>query len=51
MRWLMVPTLGAYNPTNPFRFFNYWAYVFGRLEPGVTLEQANAHSTPSMAAF
>ena len=40
MRWLMVPTLGQYNPTHPFRFFNYWVYVFGRLEPGVTLEQA-----------
>jgi predicted permease len=42
MRWLMVPTLGTYNESNPFRFFNYWAYVFGRLEPGVTLEQASA---------
>jgi predicted permease len=42
MRWLMVPTLGAYNETNPGRFFNYWAYVFGRLEPRVTLEQADA---------
>src|SRR5688572_9893460 len=42
MRWLMVPTLGAYNESNPFRFFNYWAYVFGRLAPGVTLEQAGA---------
>ena len=41
MRWAMVPTLGAYNEQNPFRFFNYWAYVFGRLEPGVTLEQAS----------
>jgi len=41
MRWAMVPTLGAYNESNPFRFFSYWAYVFGRLEPGVTLEQAN----------
>src|SRR5688572_3456795 len=42
MRWLMVPTPGAYNETNPGRFFNYWAYVFGRLEPRVTLEQADA---------
>ena len=42
MRWLMVPTLGQYNPSDPFRFFNYWLYVFGRLEPGVTLEQADA---------
>ena len=42
MRWAMVPTLGAYNAKNPFRFFNYWVYVFGRLEPGVTLEQAAA---------
>jgi predicted permease len=41
MRWAMVPTLGEYNESNPFRFFNYWAYVFGRLEPGVTLEQAS----------
>jgi predicted permease len=41
MRWAMVPTLGAYNEQNPFRFFSYWAYVFGRLEPGVTLEQAS----------
>jgi predicted permease len=40
MRWAMVPTLGRYNAENPFRFFSYWAYVFGRLEPGVTLEQA-----------
>jgi predicted permease len=42
MRWLMVPTLGTYNEANPFRFFQYWAYVFGRLAPGVTLEQASA---------
>ena len=42
LRWLMVPTLGQYNPTNPFRFIDYWAYVFGRLDPGVTLEQAAA---------
>jgi predicted permease len=42
MRWLMVPTLGQYNPSNPFRFFSYWLYVFGRLEPGVTLSQADA---------
>ncbi len=42
MRWLMVPTLGQYNASNPFRFFNYWLYVFGRLEPGVTLSQADA---------
>ena len=42
MRWLMVPTLGNYDPNNPFRFFQYWAYVFGRLEPGITLEQADA---------
>ena len=42
MRWLMVPTLGEYDPTAWFRFFNYWTYVFGRLEPGVTPEQANA---------
>ena len=42
MRWLMVPTLGQYNPENPGRFFNYWLYIFGRLEPGVTLEQAGA---------
>jgi hypothetical protein len=42
MRWAMVPTLGRYNPENPFRFFNYWAYVFGRLEPGVTLDQAGS---------
>ena len=40
MRWAMVPTLGQYDPNSPFRFFNYWTYVFGRLEPGVTLEQA-----------
>lgn len=38
----MVPTLGRYDPTNPFRFFNYWLYIFGRLEPRVTLEQAGA---------
>jgi predicted permease len=42
MRWLMVPTLGQYNPENPGRFFNYWLYAFGRLEPGITLEQAGA---------
>ena len=42
LRWLMVPTLGTYNPNNQFRFFNYWTYVFGRLEPGVTLAQADA---------
>jgi predicted permease len=42
MRWAMVPTLGQYNPNNPGRFFNYWVYVFGRLEPGITLEQADA---------
>src|SRR5688572_25149281 len=42
MRWAMVPTLGPYNPNNPGRFFNYWLYVFGRLEPGVTVEQAGA---------
>jgi predicted permease len=42
LRWLMVPTLGQYNPSNRFRFFNYWLYIFGRLEPGFTLEQANA---------
>ena len=42
LRWLMVPTLGPYNPANPFRFFNYWVYIFGRLESGVTLEQAGA---------
>jgi predicted permease len=42
MRWAMVPTLGPYNESNPFRFFNYWTYVFGRLAPGVTLAQADA---------
>jgi predicted permease len=42
MRWAMVPTLGQYNPNAPFRFFNYWLYVFGRLEPGLTEAQANA---------
>ncbi len=42
LRWLMVPTLGAYDESNPFRYFNYWAYVFGRLAPGVTLERAGA---------
>src|SRR5262245_15889266 len=42
MRWAMVPTLGPYNAENPFRFFNYWLYAFGRLEPGITLEQASA---------
>ncbi|HEU4619316.1 MAG TPA: ABC transporter permease [Gammaproteobacteria bacterium] len=42
LRWLMVPTLGEYNPSNPTRFFNYWLYVFGRLAPGVTLKQADA---------
>ena len=42
MRWAMVPTLGQYNPENPGRFFNYWLYAFGRLESGVTLEQAGA---------
>src|SRR5688572_15403387 len=42
MRWAMVPTLGAYNPNAPFRFFNYWLYIFGRLEPGVTHAQADA---------
>ena len=42
MRWAMVPTLGQYNPEAPFRFFNYWVYVFGRLEPGITLPQADA---------
>jgi len=40
MRWRMVPTLGTYNEENPGRFFNYWLYAFGRLEPGITLEQA-----------
>jgi predicted permease len=40
MRWAMVPTLGPYNSGSPFRFFSYWAYVFGRLEPGVSLDQA-----------
>ena len=40
MRWAMVPTLGQYNAESPFRFFSYWAYVFGRLEPGVSLDQA-----------
>src|SRR5262245_6390636 len=38
LRWLMVPTLGQYNPNR----FNYWLYVFARLAPGVTLEQADA---------
>ncbi len=42
MRWAMVPTLGTYNEANPGRFFNYWLFAFGRLEPGVTLEQAGA---------
>jgi predicted permease len=42
MRWAMVPTLGPYNPDNPFRFFSYWLYIFGRLEPGVPLTQADA---------
>ena len=42
MRWAMVPTLGSYNPNAPFRFFNYWLYIFGRLEPGLTQAQANA---------
>jgi predicted permease len=42
LRWLMAPTLGQYDPNNSFRFFSYWAYVFGRLEPGVTLQQADA---------
>ena len=42
LRWLMVPTLGTYDPNNAFRYFSYWAYVFGRLEPGVTLERAGA---------
>ncbi|HEX7236526.1 MAG TPA: ABC transporter permease [Gammaproteobacteria bacterium] len=42
MRWAMVPTLGPYNEGNPFRFFSYWLYAFGRLEPGITLEQASA---------
>jgi predicted permease len=42
MRWAMVPTLGPYNANNPGRFFNYWVYLFGRLAPGVTLEQADA---------
>jgi predicted permease len=42
LRWLMVPTLGQYNPSGPFRFFNYWLYMFGRLEPDVTLPQADA---------
>jgi len=39
---VMVPTLGQYNEENPGRFFNYWLYAFGRLEPGITLEQASA---------
>lgn len=38
LRWLMVPTLGPYDPNR----FSYWLYVFGRLEPGTTLEQADA---------
>ena len=42
LRWLMVPTLGAYNESNPFRYFSYWTYVFGRLAPGATLERAGA---------
>lgn len=38
LRWLMVPTLGQYNPNR----FNYWVYIFGRLAAGVTLEQADS---------
>src|SRR5690606_19263753 len=38
LRWLMVPTLGQYNPNR----FSYWLYIFGRLAQGVTLEQADA---------
>jgi predicted permease len=38
LRWLMAPTIGPYNPNR----FGYWAYLFARLEPGVTLEQAAA---------
>jgi predicted permease len=38
LRWLMAPTIGPYNPNR----FGYWAYLFGRLEPEVTLEQAAA---------
>jgi putative ABC transport system permease protein len=51
MRWLMVPTLGQYNPSNPFRFFNYWLYIFGRLEPGVALSQADAQLNSAYTAI
>src|SRR5690606_7089250 len=42
LRWQMIPTLGQYNPQAPFRFFDHWVYIFGRLEAHVTLEQAEA---------
>jgi predicted permease len=38
LRWLMAPTIGPYNPNR----FGYWAYLFARLEPGITFEQAAA---------
>ncbi len=40
LRWLMVPTLGRADTENRQ---NYWLYLFARLAPGVTLEQASAH--------
>ena len=42
LRWLMVPTLGPYNPQAPFRLVDNWVYIFGRLEPDMTMEQAGA---------
>lgn len=51
LRWLMVPTLGHYNPQAPSRFFDNWVYIFGRLEPGVTLEQAAAQLNGHYAAL
>ena len=38
----MVPTLGRVRPEQPVSVFSYWIYLFGRLEPGVTLERRAA---------
>jgi putative ABC transport system permease protein len=41
LRWQMVPTLTFTGHEHESRV-DYWLYVFGRLAPGVTLEQASA---------
>lgn len=38
MRWVMEPTV----PQNDENRLAYWVYVFARLAPGVTMEQASA---------